>query len=217
MLLYNFFSIQNTLPIIVAFLTGIAGPITVAIIRHKLAVKRSSAIVKKRKEFDNTIEIQQKINNWLNTFQQNHDLDRVWVAQFHNGGNFYPGNKSMKKLSVTFESTRPGVSADIMKMQNLPVSFFSCALQEMNSSHKKYIIDTDTEDDHAFNDFWKSRGITKTYLFPITCLEGGFIALFGVDFINRNDNLSSIICAELERDAKILSGYVALVSIEKHD
>lgn len=173
--------------------------------------------MKKRKEFDSTIETQQKINNWLNSFQQTHDLDRVWIAQFHNGGNFYPGNKSMKKLSVTFESTRPGVSADIMKMQNLPVSFFSCALQDMNLTHEKYVINTETENDNAFNDFWKSRGITRTYLFPIMCLEGGFIALFGVDFINRNETLSSVICTELERDAKILSGYVALVSIEKHD
>lgn len=206
----------HILPILAAFFTGIAGPVLVAFVKHRLSLKKINEIHKRRTDFNITIDTQQKINKAINHFQTKHDLDRIWIAQFHNGGNFYPGNKSMKKLSVTFESTRPGISTDIMKMQNLPVSFFSNVLQEMNIKQTGYIIETLETEDNAFKGFWESRGITRSYLFPIICIEGGFIAIFGVDFIHRDEKLPDNVYRELEIESKHLSGYIATVSVEKH-
>jgi hypothetical protein len=139
------------------------------------------------------------------------------VAQFHNGGNFYPGNKSMKKLSATFESTKPGVSTDLMKLQNLPISFFSKVLTEMNDSKSGVIIETEGVDENAFKDFWLHRGIHRSYMFPIVSLEGDFIAILGIDFNRIDQRLSDELYKELENEARILAGYVAIVSIEKNN
>jgi hypothetical protein len=212
----SFISLDYAAPILIAFLTGIVGPATVTYIKYFLSLKKIKDINKRRNDFNITIDTQQKINDTLNDLQSKYDLDRIWIAQFHNGGNFYPGNKSMKKMSATFESTKPGVSTDFMKLQNLPVSFFSSVLQRMNENQSGVIIETDETNDNAFKDFWLHRGVVRSYMFPIICLEGDFIGVLGVDFNNKSGSLSDELYRELENESRILSGYVAIVSIEKH-
>jgi hypothetical protein len=211
----SFVSIDHA-PILIAFLTGIVGPAIITYIKYFLSLKKIKDINRRRSDFNITIDTQQKINDTLNDLQSKYDLDRIWIAQFHNGGNFYPGNKSMKKMSATFESTKPGVSTDFMKLQNLPVSFFSSVLQRMNENQSGVIIETDETNDNAFKDFWLHRGVVRSYMFPIICLEGDFIGVLGVDFNNKSGSLSDELYRELENESRILSGYVAIVSIEKH-
>jgi len=212
----SFVSTDYAVPVLIAFLTGIIGPAVVTYIKYILSLKKIKDINRRRSDFNITIDTQQKINDTLNDLQSKHDLDRIWIAQFHNGGNFYPGNKSMKKMSATFESTKPGVSTDFMKLQNLPVSFFSSVLQRMNENQSGVIIETDETNDNAFKDFWLHRGVVRSYMFPIVCLEGDFIGVLGVDFNSNSGNLSDELYRELENESRILAGYVAIVSIEKH-
>lgn len=203
------------IPLLIAFLTGILGPILLVYVKHKL-FSGDKLIEKRKKEFQHSLEIQELINNSLNKLQARYNLDRLWIAQFHNGGNFWPGNKSMKKMSVTFESTAPGIATDILKMQNLPVSFLSSVLQKLTDRDVTGVtIDTDTEEDHALRSFWESRGIHTVYLFPIKCLESDFIGVFGVDFIKRDGFVTDEIYDHLRAEALILSGYVASISVDK--
>ena len=204
----SFVSTDYAVPVLIAFLTGIIGPAVVTYIKYILSLKKIKDINKRRDDFNITISTQQKINDTLNDLQSKYGLDRIWIAQFHNGGNFYPGNKSMKKMSATFEST--------MKLQNLPVTFFSSVLQRMNENQSGVIIETDETSDNAFKDFWLHRGIVRSYMFPIICLEGDFIGVLGVDFNSNSGNLSDELYRELENESRILAGYVAIVSIEKH-
>jgi hypothetical protein len=210
-------SFPDSVPIVVAFLTGIVGPIALIYFKYILNLRKQNCRHKRQDDFNITIGIQQKVNATLNFLQSKYNLDRIWVAQFHNGGNFYPGNKSMKKLSATFESTRPGISTDLMKLQNLPISFFSKVLTEMNDSKSGVIIETEGVDENAFKDFWLHRGIHRSYMFPIISLEGDFIAILGIDFNHIDQRLSDELYKELENEAKILAGYVAIVSIEKNN
>ena len=211
------FSILHSeiVPVLVAFLTGIVGPMVLLYVKYLLSLRKEKDRSKRRDDFNITISVQQKINSTLNALQSKYDLDRVWIAQFHNGGNFYPGNKSMKKLSATFESTKPGISTDLMKLQNLPISFFSNVLTEMNETQSGVIVETDGSHENAFKDFWLHRGVHRSYMFPIICLEGDFIAILGIDFNHIDGRLSDELYKELEGEAKLLSGYVAIVSIEK--
>lgn len=206
---------SETVPIFVAFLTGVLGPLIILLTTYFLNSLKVKNKNRRRDDFNITISVQQKINYTLNNLQERYDLDRIWIAQFHNGGNFYPGNKSMKKLSATFESTKPGVSTDIMKLQNLPISFFSNVLTEMNETQSGVIVETEGVRENAFKDFWLHRGVHRSYMFPIICLEGEFIAILGIDFNDTHGRLSDELYKELENEAKMLSGYVAIVSIEK--
>jgi len=203
------------IPLMIAFLTGILGPILLVFTKHKLF--RSNKELEKRKtEFRQALQIQDKINSSLNTLQTKFNLDRLWIAQFHNGGNFWPGNKSMKKMSMTFESTAPGIAADIMKMQNLPVSFLSPVLQKLTDEDTTGItIDVFTEEDYALRSFWETRGVQTVYLFPIKCLESDFIGIFGIDFVKRDGFISDEVYDQLRAEALLLSGYVAAISVDK--
>lgn len=214
-------SVSNTpeyihfIPLMIAFLTGILGPILLVYVKHKL-FRKTTEMEKRKREFRDALQVQELINTSLNELQSRYNLDRVWIAQFHNGGNFWPGNKSMKKMSVTFESTAPGIAADIMKMQNLPVSFLSTVLQKLTDPDITGItVDTDTEEDHALRSFWESRGIHTVYLFPIKCLESDFIGIFGVDFIKRDGFITDEVYDHLRAESLILSGYVASISVDK--
>jgi hypothetical protein len=122
----------------------------------------------------------------------------------------------MKKMSMTFESTAPGIAADIMKMQNLPVSFLSPVLQKLTEDEATGInIDVFTEEDYALRSFWETRGVQTVYLFPIKCLESDFIGIFGVDFVKRDGFVTDEVYDQLRAEALLLSGYVAAISVDK--
>jgi len=207
-------TLKLLVPIIIAFLTGIAGPVILTFVKHKLYI-RTKEMKKKNDDFVSAIETQELINKSLNQLQEKYSLDRIWIAQFHNGGNFYPGNKSMKKMSVTFESTAPGVAADIMKMQSLPVSFFSSILQKLNNGDISVLTDVYSEEDYALKSFWQNKGTNAVYVFPIRCLEGGFIGILGVDLVKSDELLKDDIFEQLKNESILLSGYVASIAVEK--
>ena len=203
------------IPLMIAFLTGILGPVLLVFVKYKL-FKSNKQLERRKTEFKHALEIQDKVNSSLNQLQSKYNLDRLWIAQFHNGGNFWPGNKSMKKMSMTFESTAPGIAADIMKMQNLPVSFLSPVLQKLTDIDTTGItIDVYTEEDYALRSFWETRGIQTVYLFPIKCLESDFIGIFGIDFVKRDGFVSDEIYDQLRAEALLLSGYIAALSVDK--
>jgi hypothetical protein len=203
------------IPLMIAFLTGILGPVLLVLIKHKLFHK-DKQLERRKTEFKHALEIQDKVNTSLNQLQQKYNLDRLWIAQFHNGGNFWPGNKSMKKMSITFESTAPGIAADIMKMQNLPVSFLSPVLQRLTDADATGVnIDVYTEEDYALRSFWETRGVQTVYLFPIKCLESDFIGIFGVDFVKRDGFVSDEVYDQLRAEALLLSGYISAISVDK--
>ena len=202
------------IPLMIAFLTGVLGPIALVFVKHKL-FRKDKELEKRKKDFQYALETQDLINTSLNNLQAKYNLDRLWIAQFHNGGNFWPGNKSMKKMSMTFESTAPGIAADIMKMQNLPVSFLSPVLQKLtDNSITGITIDVYTEEDYALRSFWENRGVQTVYLFPIKCLESDFIGIFGVDFVKRDGFVTDEVYDQLRAEALTLSGYIASISVE---
>ena len=119
---------------------------------------------------------------------------------------------------MTFESTAPGIAADIMKMQNLPVSFLSPILQKLTDKEITGItVDVYTEEDYALRSFWETRGVQTVYLFPIFCLESDFIGIFGVDFVKRDGFVTDEVYDQLRAEALLLSGYVASISVDKKD
>jgi len=199
--------------IIVAFITGVMGPVTLLYVKNLLDKKK-----KKPDMLHDALKVGELVMSKIEHIREEINCDRVWVTQFHNGGNFWPGNKSMKKMSMTFESTAPGIAADIMKMQNLPVSFLAPVLQKLNSEEANGInIDIYTEEDYALRSFWETRGIQTVYLFPIKCLESDFIGIFGVDFVKRDGFVTDEVYDQLRAEALLLSGYVASISVDKQE
>ena len=83
--------------IAVALITAVFGPIAVAWARTKFEKKNVKTPMAE------ALETSKLINDQLENLMNDLGCDRVWIAQFHNGGNFYPTGKSIQKFSICYE------------------------------------------------------------------------------------------------------------------
>lgn len=200
----------------IALITAVLGPLAILVFRYYFFKKRTLTALK-REEFNSTVKNHNTINNLLNALQEQHKLDRILICQFHNGGNFWPGNQSMKKMSATFESTAPGISTDLMKMQSVPVSFFSGVLETMLENDAISTLSIDNIKDNALRYFWESRGVELVYVFPIYCLDHLLVGVLMIEQIGSSQPITTEILSKLHDEAKRLSGYIVHVAVNtKH-
>ena len=113
---------NHLMELIGAFLTGVVGPILYLII-NKVIQSRADKKRDKVKEAIIDIAI---VNNEIEEIREEFNGDRVWITQFHNGGNFYPTGKSIQKFSVFYEVTKAGVSSVSHTFNNIPWYVVEC-------------------------------------------------------------------------------------------
>ena len=75
-----------------AFLTGVVGPVLYLLISRYLQKEKN----KKKDSVKEAIIDIAVINNEIEEIREEFKGDRVWISQFHNGGNFYPTGKSIQ-------------------------------------------------------------------------------------------------------------------------
>jgi hypothetical protein len=77
----------------------------------------------------------------LDAIKEEFKADRIWITQFHNGGNFYPTGKSMAKFSVIYETVNIGVGSIQNMFQNIQVNLFSKSINELLENNSIQIAD----------------------------------------------------------------------------
>lgn len=120
--------------ILIAVITTLIGPVIVEYMKVKLSAKPLDPIKKE-------LEYSCIINDELEDIREELKADRCWVTMYHNGGHFLHSKKSMQKFSVMFETSAPGVSGVGMVFNNIPVSLFSRATDEIVRNKHIYIKD----------------------------------------------------------------------------
>jgi len=105
------------LTITTALITAIVGPILLEIVKTK--IKNSSKDI-----VGESIHINEKVDKQLELLLEELKCDRICIAQFHNGGHFYPTGKSIKKFSIFYERTTDKAHSIKETFQNIPVSLF---------------------------------------------------------------------------------------------
>jgi hypothetical protein len=78
--------------ILVALITAVLGPIIVTWVKLKMEKKSTSTPMFDALETSTLVDVQ------LDTILEELECDRVWIAQFHNGGHFYPTGKSIQNF-----------------------------------------------------------------------------------------------------------------------
>ena len=116
-----------TIELLGAFLTGIVGPILYLIIGRYLSKQKG----KKEDKLREDIIEGSLIDDELLKIREQYTADRIWIAQFHNGGNFYPTGKSIQKFSIFYEVTKLGVSGVSHVFSNIPCSLYPKTFQHM--------------------------------------------------------------------------------------
>jgi hypothetical protein len=194
---------ENLTGIIIAFITGVVGPIGVLYIKSKLEGKKEKPDMVKE-----TLRVSELVTSKIEHIKEEFDADRVWVTQFHNGGNFYPTGKSMAKFSIMYETVNPGVSSVQSNFHNIPVNLFSKSINELLINDVIEIPDfkDDTIATFGLKYIAEDTNCKSGYLFAIKSIDDKFIGTLGLDYSKRKKKLDMESINHLQVHASSLGG-----------
>jgi hypothetical protein len=171
--------------IIVAFITGVLGPILVLFLRSRIEKNKKPDIVKE------ALQVGELIMSKIDHIKEEFNADRVWIMQFHNGGHFYPTGKSIAKFSFIYESVSPSTSSIQLNFQNIPVNLFSRSINQLLENDVIEIPDFKDESisTYGLKYIAEDTGCKSGYLFSIKTIDDKFIGVLGLDYTKRKTRL----------------------------
>ena len=189
--------------VIVAFITGVVGPITLLYIKSLLDKRKTKPDMVKE-----ALMVSELITSKIDHIREEFKVDRVWVTQFHNGGHFYPTGKSMAKFSVIYESVNVGASSIQTGFQNIPVNLFSKSINQLLENDVIEIPDfkDETVATYGLKYAAEESGCKSGYLFSIKTIDDKFIGTLGLDFTKRKTKLDMESINHLQVHATSIGG-----------
>jgi hypothetical protein len=163
--------------IIVALITAVIGPIIVSWVKLKLEKPDKSTPMREALEASTLIDAQ------LETIMEELECDRIWLAQFHNGGHFYPTGKSIQKFSFFYEKTSPNIPPIQHTYQNIPVSLFPRVLSKIYKEGELSIEDVSVTQDTYGLEYLTTQYDTKSIcMIGLHSLDNHLIGVLGISF-----------------------------------
>lgn len=189
--------------IIVAFITGVLGPVLLLFIKSKLDKKNE-----KPDMVLDTLQVSEHIMTKLEHIKDEFKSDRVWITQFHNGGNFYPTGKSMAKFSIMYEVVGPGIQSVQSNFNNIPVNLFSRSINQLLENDVIEISDYKDETIATFGLKYiaEDTGCKSGYLFAIKTIDNKFIGTLGLDYTKRKTKLDVESINHLQQHSASIGG-----------
>lgn len=172
------------LPVVLALITSILGPIIVEWVRKKLN-KTSTA-----DPLAEAIEHNQEIDHQLQLIMDETEASRIWIAQFHNGGHFYPTGKSIQKFSIFYERVAPAVNSIMELFQNIPVSLFPKALGQLFKERELVILDCESNENFDLPSIPGEKGSQSFYMLSIHDTDDRFIGVLALSFTQKERKLT---------------------------
>jgi hypothetical protein len=163
--------------IIVALITAVIGPIVVSWVKLKLEKPDKSTPMREALEASTLIDAQ------LETIMEELECDRIWLAQFHNGGHFYPTGKSIQKFSFFYEKTSPNIPPIQHTYQNIPVSLFPRVLSKIYKEGELSLEDVSVAQDTFGLEYLTTQYDTKSIcMIGLHSLDDHLIGVLGISF-----------------------------------
>jgi len=163
--------------IAVALITAVFGPIAVEWAKKKFEKKSSTTPM-----YD-ALETSTLIDSQLEDMIDELNCDRVWIAQFHNGGYFYPSGRSIQKFSIFYEKTSPNIPSIQTTFQNIPVSLFPKALSKVYKNGELSIFDSSLPEETYGVELFTTQFNTKSIcLVSLHSLDNHVIGIMGISF-----------------------------------
>ena len=172
------------LPVVLALITSILGPIIVEWVRKKLNKTPATDPLAE------AIAHNQEVDHQLQLIMDETDASRIWIAQFHNGGHFYPTGKSIQKFSIFYEKVAPAISSVMELFQNIPVSLFPKALGQLYKDRELVILDCGNDENFDLPSIPGERGSQSFYMLTIHDADDRFIGVLAVSFTEKERKLT---------------------------
>ena len=194
---------ENWVEIGIAFITGVFGPLSVIYLKNFLEKRKQKPDMVKE-----TLHVSELINKRIEYIKEEFHADRVWITQFHNGGNFYPTGKSMAKFSIIYETVGIGISSVQSNFYNIPVNLFSKSINQLYQNDVIEIPDykDETIATYGLKYIAEESGCKSGYLFAIKTIDEKFIGTLGLDFTKRKTKLDMESINHLQVHASSLGG-----------
>lgn len=164
--------------------TAVIGPIAVQLVKNRLE--------KKPDIFHKELQLSNVIQDKLLGIQQEYNVDRVWITQFHNGGHFYPTGKSIQKFSMVYEITGPHGNSIQTNFQNIPINLFSKSINHIMEEDVMSVPDFKDESlpSYGLKYLAQETGCKSAYGFSLKTIDGKFIGILGLDYAKHKKLLS---------------------------
>jgi len=189
--------------VIVAFITGVLGPVTLVYVKNWLDKRKTKPDMVKE-----TLKVSELVTSKLDHIKEEFNPDRVWITQFHNGGHFYPTGKSMAKFSIIYEVVNSGIQSVQQNFQNIPVNLFSKSINELLVNDIIEISDfkDETIATYGLKYVAEETGSKSGYLFAMKTIDGKFIGTLGLEYTKRKTKLDMESINHLSVHAATLGG-----------
>jgi hypothetical protein len=176
-----------TLTILIAFLTAILGPIIVEWVKVKFISKKPNKDV-----VGESIDINEKVDTQLELLLEELECDRICIAQFHNGGTFYPTGKSIKKFSIFYERVTEKATSIKETFQNIPVSLFPKIFSLLYKDSEVVMPSCSNNDLDCgiFQVKGKKYKTKSMYMLAINDLNDNFIGSLTISYYGKEHKLS---------------------------
>jgi GAF domain-containing protein len=163
--------------ITVALITAVVGPVVVSWVKLRMEKKDPSTPMRDALETSTLIDTQ------LEQVMDELECDRVWIAQFHNGGYFYPTGRSIQKFSIFYEKCTPETPNIQQTFQNIPVSLFPRVLSKIYKDNELSIEDVDKEEDTYGLEYLTTQFNTKSIcMIGLHSLDNHLIGVLTISF-----------------------------------
>lgn len=174
--------------LVVAIISSIVGPLLVA--KYKVYLEEQKK--KKGDPVVSALKANALVAEELDKIKEEIKADRVWISQFHNGGNFYPTGKSITKFSVTHENNSLNIPNLSDTLTNIPVSLFNNPFMKLYEDNEILITNYENKENYTYGLklFAEGLGTKSSYLFALNSIEEDFIGTLGVEWVNKPHNLT---------------------------
>jgi hypothetical protein len=150
----------------------------------------------------------------LREMRRKYNCDRLYVMQYHNGGNFYT-ESPMQKASITYERCSDGLERIADKYQNVLISNFAWYNTNLLKDNC-YYVDVDLIDDITMRSWIKSFGTHAHIGVPVYDNQKHLVANVGLDWVFsdipelylESGQFSQTIVSELKKDIESIKQYI---------
>ena len=136
----------------------------------------------------------------LRVLRRLYNCDRIFIIQYHNGGNFYT-ESPMQKSTMTYERCSDGLEKLSDKFQNVLVSHFTWYIKNM-IDEKMFYSDLNKIEDISTRAFLSSYGTQSHVACPIYDRDKHLIGMLGMDWVFSEPPSDIMINDEFTEDFK---------------
>ena len=150
----------------------------------------------------------------IRDLRRKYNSDRIYIWQFHNGGNFYT-SYPMQKTSITYERCSDGLERKSEKYQNMLISNFTGYIKQVIDSKMLYLDMKDVED-LLIRSMCQQYGTQSHVAVPIFDEKQHLIGILSLDWVFSDipekyiseNKFNQLITEDLSKEVKSLKNYI---------